>query len=39
VFTTLYQVLQGDQKAQALKKIAACNRELGLPESDGVPSR
>jgi Flp pilus assembly protein TadD len=37
VFVSLYEMSQGDPKAQALKKIAACNRELGLPEGDGIP--
>ena len=39
VFIALYDMSQGDAKAQALKKIAACNRELGLPEGDGVPKK
>ncbi len=39
VFVALYDMSQGDAKAQALKKIAACNRELNLPEGDGVPKK
>ena len=39
VFVSLYGSSQGDAKAQALKKIAASNRELGLPEGDGVPKK
>jgi serine/threonine protein kinase len=37
VFTSLFQTVSGGLKAQTLKKIAACNREMKLPEADGVP--
>jgi serine/threonine protein kinase/TolA-binding protein len=39
IFVALYEMSQGDAKAQALKKIAACNRELNLAEGDGVTAK
>ena len=39
VFLGLYRRLQGDAKATAQRKVAACNRNLKLPESDGLAAR
>jgi len=36
IFIGLHKQLSGDQKATAQRKIAACNRALNLPESDGL---
>jgi serine/threonine protein kinase len=36
IYTTLRKNVSGDDKATAAKKIAACNKMLKLPESDGV---
>jgi hypothetical protein len=36
IYITLRKTVAGDDRATATKKIAACNKELQLPESDGV---
>jgi TolA-binding protein len=36
IFIGLHKKLAGDEKATAQRKVAACNRALKLPESDGV---
>jgi serine/threonine protein kinase len=36
IFQKLRNELRGDQRALAQKKIAACNKELGLPENSGI---
>jgi serine/threonine protein kinase/TolA-binding protein len=36
IYLTLRKGVSGDEKATATKKIAACNKELKLPLSDGV---
>ena len=36
VFVGLYKALQDDAKATAQRKVAACNRQLKLPEMDGL---
>jgi serine/threonine protein kinase/TolA-binding protein len=36
LYIGLRKVVTGDRKSQASKKIAACNRMLKLPESDGI---
>jgi serine/threonine protein kinase len=36
LYLSLYGKATGEQKATALKKIAACNKQLKLPEGDGT---
>ena len=36
VYNSIYNNQKGDEKTAAEKKIKACNRELKLPEADGV---
>jgi hypothetical protein len=36
IYQKLRTELHGDQRAIAQKKIAACNKELGLPENTGI---
>jgi serine/threonine protein kinase len=36
LYLSLYGKAVGEQKATALKKIAACNKQLKLPEGDGI---
>jgi len=36
IYRKLESELQGDQREMAIKKIAACNKELGLPHRDGL---
>jgi hypothetical protein len=36
IYQKLRAELRGDQRAMAQKKIAACNKELNLPEGDGI---
>jgi serine/threonine protein kinase len=36
IYQKLRTELRGDQRAMAQKKIVACNKELKLPENDGV---
>ena len=36
IYITLRKGVAGDARATATKKIAACNKELKLPEADGV---
>ncbi len=36
VFLSLHTSLAGDEKALATRKIAACNKMLKLPDSDGI---
>jgi TolA-binding protein len=36
IYMTLRKSLGGDDRATATKKIAACNKALKLPETDGV---
>ena len=37
IYRKLGSELRGDLRAMAIKKIVACNQELGLPDRDGVP--
>jgi len=36
IYVGLHKQLAGDKKAEAQRKVAACNRQLKLPESDGL---
>jgi cytochrome c-type biogenesis protein CcmH/NrfG len=36
IYQKLRTELHGDQRAIAQKKIVACNKELGLPETSGI---
>jgi hypothetical protein len=36
IYQKLRSDVKGDQRAVAQRKIAACNKELGLPESSGI---
>jgi serine/threonine protein kinase len=36
IYNILRKTLVGSDRATAIRKIAACNKELGLPENDGV---
>ncbi|HEU4728366.1 MAG TPA: protein kinase [Kofleriaceae bacterium] len=36
IYNNLRKTLQGDDRAAAIRKIVACNKELKLPEQDGL---
>ncbi|MBA3452778.1 MAG: protein kinase [Deltaproteobacteria bacterium] len=36
IYLSLHKQLAGDKKAEAQRKVAACNRNLKLPEADGL---